>query len=179
MAQRVAQLENVTAVRGVTRPTGQPLDQTKISYQAGEVGSKLEGASSQISGKTSDLDALSGGAQKLADSLAGVRDQIHSAAGSMTSMTSTLNQVQQQLAGTQTTQVLNTIRSYANNVQSNQAAVDDVVGNATAMLNALNNSPQCDADPACSSGRAKLQQLAAAAPRPLRTGCAGQGRGSE
>ena len=28
------------------------------------------------------------------------------------------------------------------------------------MLAALNNSPQCDADPACSEGRAKLQQLA-------------------
>ena len=166
MAQRVAQLENVTAVRGVTRPTGQPLDQTKLSYQAGEVGSKLEGASSQISGKTSDLDALSVGAQKLADSLAGVRDQIHSAVGSMTSMTGTLNQVQQLLAGSQTTQMLNTIRSYANNVQGNQAAVDDVVGNATAMLNALNNSPQCDADPACSDGRAKLQELAAAGPGP-------------
>ena len=32
--------------------------------------------------------------------------------------------------------------------------------NANAMLAALNNSPQCDADPACSDGRAKLQQLA-------------------
>ena len=30
------------------------------------------------------------------------------------------------------------------------------------MLNALTNSPQCDADPACSDGRAKLEQLAAA-----------------
>ena len=49
MAQRVAQLPNIAAVRGVTRPTGQPLDQTKVSYQAGEVGSKLEDASSQIS----------------------------------------------------------------------------------------------------------------------------------
>ncbi len=171
MAQRVAQLENVTAVRGITRPTGQPVDQTKISYQAGQVGSTLEGASSQISGKTSDLDALSAGAQKLADSLASVRDQIHSAAGSMTSMTGALNQVQQQLGGAQTTQLLNTIRSYANNVGSNQAAVDDVVNNATAMLNALNSSPQCDADPACSDGRAKLQQLAASGPGPPRRMC--------
>ena len=152
MAQRVAQLPNITAVRGVTRPTGQPLDQTKISYQAGQVGSKLATASSQISSKTSDLDALSSGAQKLADTLGGVRDQIHSTARSMTAMTGTLNQVQQQLASPQTTQLLDAIRSYANNGRWTE--------NATAMLAALNNSPQCDADPACSDGRAKLQQLA-------------------
>ena len=53
MAQRVAQLPNVAAVRGITRPTGQPIEQTKVSYQAGEVGSKLEDASSQITDKTS------------------------------------------------------------------------------------------------------------------------------
>ena len=151
LAQRVAQLSNIATVRGVTRPAGQPLDQTKISYQAGQVGSKLADASSQISSKTSDLDALSSGAQKLADTLAGVRDQIRSTATSMTAMTGTLNQVQQQLSSPQTTQLIDAIRSYANN---------DLAENANAMLAALNNSPQCDADPACSDGRAKLQQLA-------------------
>ena len=55
-----------------------------------QVGTKLADASSQINSKTSDLDALSGGAQKLADSLAAVRDQIHTAASSMTAMTGTL-----------------------------------------------------------------------------------------
>ncbi|MGO4445286.1 RND family transporter [Mycobacterium sp. 2YAF39] len=160
LAQRVAQLPNVTAVRGITRPTGQPLDQTKVSYQAGQVGSKLADASSQINSKTSDLNALSGGAQKLADSLSDVRDQIHTTASSMTAMTGTLTKVQQQLSSPQTAQVLATIRSYAND----QAAVDGVADNAKAMLDALNNSPQCDADPACSNGRATLAQLASAGP---------------
>ncbi|MFI5509918.1 RND family transporter [Mycobacterium sp. NPDC051804] len=154
MAQRVAQLPNITSVRGITRPTGQPLDQTKVSYQAGEVGSKLEDASSQISSKTTDLDALSSGAQKLADTLASIRDQIQSAARSMTALTSTLNQVQQQLSSAQTSQLLDAVRSYAS-TQTNT-----VGDNATAMLAVLNNSPQCDADPACSQGRAALQQLA-------------------
>ena len=162
MAQRVAQLPNIAAVRGVTRPTGQPLDQTKVSYQAGEVGSKLEDASSQISSKTTDLDALSGGAHQLANSLAGVRDQVDRAGQSMTAMTGALNQVQQQIAGTQTAQLLNTVRTYANSIGSNQAAVNGVVNYAAPMLDALTNSPQCDADPACSDGRAKLEQLAAA-----------------
>src|SRR6478736_4734218 len=162
MAQRVAQLPNIAAVRGVTRPTGKPLDQTKVSYQAGEVGSKLEDASSQISSKTTDLDALSGGDHQLANSLAGVRDQVDRAGQSMTAMTGALSQVQQQLAGTQTTQLLDTIRSYANSVGNNQTTVNEVVNSAAPMLDALNNSPQCDADPVCRDGRAKLQQLAAA-----------------
>jgi len=152
MAQRVAQLPNVTAVRGITRPTGQPLDQTKVSYQAGQVGTKLADASSQISSKTTDLDALSSGAQKLADTLGSIRDQIHSTARSMTAMTGTLNQVQQQLSSAQTTQLLDAIKSYAGS---------GIADNANAMLAVLNNSPQCDADPACSNGRTALQQLGA------------------
>ena len=162
MAQRVAQLPDIAAVRGVTRPTGQPLDQTKVSYEAGEVGSKLHDASSQINSKTSDLDALSGGARQLADSLAGVRDQVNRAGRSMTAMSATLSQVQQQLAGTQTTQLLDTVRAYASSVGNNQTTVNEVVNSAAPMLDALNNSPQCDADPFCRDGRAKLQQLAAA-----------------
>ena len=154
MAQRVAQLPNVAAVRGVTRPTGQPLDQAKISYQAGQVGSKLEDVSTQISSRTNDLDALSNGAHQLADSLAKVRDQINGASKSMTAMTSTLSQVQQQLAGSQATQLLNSIQAYANNAGT-QTAMNNVANSAAPMLAALNNSSQCDADAACSAGRTK------------------------
>jgi len=149
MAQRVAQLPDVATVRGVTRPTGQPLNQTKVSYQAGEVGSKLQDASSTISGKKGDLDALSGGARQLANSLAGVRDQVDQAGRSMTAMSGTLNQVRQQLS--------TVAASYANNGQS---AVDGVVTAAAPMLTALNDSAECSADPTCSAGRTELQQLA-------------------
>jgi putative drug exporter of the RND superfamily len=152
MAQRVAQLPNVADVRGVTRPTGQPLDQTKVSYQAGQVGTKLADASTSISSKTSDLDALSGGAHQLATSLAGVRDQVDQAGRSVTDMTGTLTQVRQQL---------NTVAATASQARP---AVDAVVGAAAPMLAALNDSPECNADTACSAGRAELQQLAAGAP---------------
>lgn len=98
MAQRVSQLPNIVAVRGITRPSGQPLDQAKISFQAGEVGGKLEDASTQINDRTSDLDALTSGADQLATALAQVRDQIRGASGPMANFIATLNQVQQQLA---------------------------------------------------------------------------------
>jgi RND superfamily putative drug exporter len=147
MAQRVSQLPNIAAVRGITRPTGQPLDQTKLSFQAGAVGTNLENASTRISDRTTDLDALSSGADKLAASLAHVRDQIRSASGPMTELTATLNQVQQQLATA--AQLLDTIRGLA----------AGVVDSAGPMLDVLNTSPQCSADPACSAGRSHLEQL--------------------
>ena len=148
MAQRVAQLPDVADVRGITRPTGQPLDQTKVSYQAGLIGSKLADASATIGSKTSDLDALSGGARQLATSLAGVRDQVNRAGQSVTAMTGTLNQVRLQLS---------TVVAAAND---GRPTVDGVVDAAAPMLAALNDSPQCDADASCSAGRAELQQLA-------------------
>jgi RND superfamily putative drug exporter len=97
MAQRVSQLPNIAAVRGITRPDGQPLDQAKLSSQAGAVGSKLEDASTQISDRSGDLDALTRGADQLAESLAQVRDQIRGASGPMTQLSATLSQAQQQL----------------------------------------------------------------------------------
>ena len=42
MAQRVSQLPGIEMVRGITRPTGESLEQAKATYQAGEVGSKLQ-----------------------------------------------------------------------------------------------------------------------------------------
>jgi len=112
MAQRVSQLPNIAAVRGITRPTGQPVDEAKLSFQAGAVGSKLQDASTQIGDRTSDLDALVSGADQLATSLAQVRDQIRNASGPMTQLTATLNQVQQQLAAG--ANLLDNLRGLAN-----------------------------------------------------------------
>src|SRR6516164_4469829 len=157
MAQRVSQLPNIAAVRGITRPTGQPLDQAKLSYQAGGVGAKLQDVSTQISDRTNDLDALTNGADQLATSLAQVRDQIHSVGGPMTQLTTTLNQVQQQLGVA--TNVLDNMRRLASPNGSVVTLANNVVDAAAPMLDALNNIPLCNAQPACSTGRADLQQL--------------------
>jgi putative drug exporter of the RND superfamily len=157
MAQRVSQLPNIAAVRGITRPTGQPLDQTKLSSQAGAVGDKLQDVSTQISDRTNDLDALTTGADQLATSLAQVRDQIRSASGPMTQLTTTLNQVQQQLG--MAANLLDNIRGLANPNGSVATLANNVVDAAAPMLDALNTIPLCNAQPACSTGRADLQEL--------------------
>jgi putative drug exporter of the RND superfamily len=155
MAQRVSQLPNIVAVRGITRPTGQPLDQAKLSFQAGAVGGKLGDASTQISDRTNDLDALTNGADQLAAALAQVRDQIRGASGPMTQLTATLSQVQQQLAGA--ANLLDNIRGLANGPASTFA--NGVTASASSMLDALSNNPACNSDPACQS---RIAQLVAA-----------------
>lgn len=159
MAQRVSALPDITAVRGITRPAGATLTQTELSFQAGEVGAKLQTVSTQIAYRNSDLTALSSGADELADNLARVRDQVRGAEGPMTALSGTLGQAQQQLelaAG-----LLGTLRGLINSGPGTQplTGVLDATG---PMLDALNNSAQCDADSRCRSGRRQLQQLVAA-----------------
>ena len=54
MAQRVSQVPGVAMVRGITRPTGQSLEQAKTSWQVGEVGDKLDAGSKQIAEHAGD-----------------------------------------------------------------------------------------------------------------------------
>ena len=58
MAQRVSQVPGIAMVRGVTRPTGESLEQARATYQAGEVGNQLGDASHLINGRTGDLNQL-------------------------------------------------------------------------------------------------------------------------
>jgi len=157
MAQRVSQLPNIAAVRGITRPSGQPLDQAKLSFQAGQVGTKLQEVSTQISDRTSDLDALTNGADQLAAALAQIRDQIRSASAPMTQLTATLNQLQPQLANA--AGLLDNIRRLANSDGSVPGLASSIVDAVVPMLAVLNNIPLCNADPACSAGRAHLEEL--------------------
>ncbi len=153
MAQRVSQLPNIAAVRGITRPDGKPLDQAKLSYQVGQVGDALHGASTQITDKTNDLDSLTSGADQLASTLATVRDQIHSASGSVSGLTSTLSQVQGQL-GT----AANLVDSLRGMVNSSAPAVTQAAGTFGQVQAAL-NGPQCTENPWCSAGRSELAQI--------------------
>lgn len=137
MAQRVSQLPDIAAVRGITRPSGQPLDQAKMSFQAGQVGGKLEDASTQINDRTSDLDALTNGADQLATALAQVRDQIRGASGTMTEATATLSQVRQQLASA--ANVLDNVRGLASGSVS--ALVNSVAAATGPMFDGFTDQP--------------------------------------
>ena len=169
MAQRVSQLPDITLVRGITRPNGGPLEQTKVSYQAGEVGGKLDEASNVISTHGGDLDKLAGGANQLADALAMVRTQVNGAVGTVSTLVTALSAMQNAMGGDKTlndidrtAQLAGRMRSLGDALSANMGDVQNTVAWARPMVAALNVSPVCSAEPACASTRAELQALVAA-----------------
>jgi RND superfamily putative drug exporter len=166
MAQRVSQLPDVATVRGVTRPTGTPLEQATLSYQAGEIGNNLADASSKITDSIDARHELVGGAGKLADSLATVRDQLTRTTGVLDSLSKAMASMKDQLEGSQEFQ--DAQRELANAQaggepsqpsQSGSQNFADMVGTASDELDRLNNDPGCDTDPDCGQRRDRLQHL--------------------
>src|SRR5207237_931628 len=106
MSRRIADLPNIVMVRGLTRPNGEPLKETKVSFQAGEVGGKLDEASTAITDHGGDLDRLAGGAHQLADALAMVRNEVNGAVASASGLVSTLQAMVALMGGDKTIQQL-------------------------------------------------------------------------
>lgn len=75
LARRVTQLPDIDAVRGITRPNGTALEQARLSYQAGAVGSSLHDAASGINDHAHDLDELATASALIADALNMLHEQ--------------------------------------------------------------------------------------------------------
>ncbi|MUL79808.1 RND family transporter [Mycobacterium sp. CBMA226] len=167
MAQRVAQLPDIAAVRGVTRPTGAPLEQATLSFQAGEIGDKLAEATNKINGSVDQRQALVGGAGKLADSLATVRTQLTKTMGVLDSLNKSMASIKDQLESSQEFQdaqrQLDSVRDSGElpNIppRSGSQNFQDMVAMADALLEQRKNNPNCDSDPECTGQRDQLQRL--------------------
>jgi RND superfamily putative drug exporter len=164
MASRVSQLPDIALLRGITRPTGQTLQQATLSYQAGQVGTKLGDASSQIHDNSGNLDKLTGGAKQLSDSLAQVRDTVNHSMTSITSLVSTLTDIEKLYGATPNlahlddlAKLVSSMRSVGKTIGVNMFDIDQLLGWTGPVMNALNSSPVCDADPRCTAARAELQ----------------------
>ncbi len=169
MANRVAQLPDITMVRGLTRPNGEPLEQMKLSWQAGEVGGKLDEASTAIHDHNDDLNKLVNGSNQLADALAQLRDQVTAAVSSLSGTVSTLTAMEQMLGGDRTISALDQgaaltgqMKTLGNNLNTSTVNAENIAGWAGPMLNALNDSPECNADPGCVNSRSGLAAMVAA-----------------
>lgn len=167
MAQRVAQLPDIAAVRGVTRPTGAPLEQATLSFQAGEIGNKLAEATNKINGSVDQRQALVGGAGKLADSLATVRTQLTKTMGTIDSLNKSMASIKDQLESSQEFQdaqrQMDAVRNSGDvpNIppRSGTQNFQDMVAMADALLQQRKDNPGCDADPDCTGQRDQLQRL--------------------
>ena len=169
MAHRVSQLPGIEMVRGITRPTGESLEQAKATYQAGEVGSKLRDASTLIGDRTGDLNYLAWGADTLADNLGDVRGEVTQAIASVRGLVDALSYMQSRFGGDKTfrqidnaAKLVSSMRALGDTLGVNFANITDTFEWAGPVVTALNASPICNADPSCSNTRIQLQRLVTA-----------------
>lgn len=170
MAYRVSQLPDIDLVRGITRPTGESLEQARLSFQAGEIGKPLNQAADLIIGQNNNLNLLVYGADQVADVLGAVRGQLGQTLGTVAGLVQALTLMQNQFGGDRTLQefdeankLLNAIHGLGDSIGLNVGdAISAFSQNIDPVLNALNASPVCDADPACVTTRDQLRQAAIA-----------------
>lgn len=169
MAQRISQLPDIATVRGITRPTGETLEVASTTYQAGEVGKRLNDAAAQITGHASDLDRLTEGANAVADGVVDLRAGINPAIGGIRGLVDALAYLQNQFGGEKTlgdigntTQLVGRIRELGDALgeySAYMAATLDMIG---PVMTALDASPICDSDPSCAGARVQLQRVVTA-----------------
>ncbi|OPE49617.1 hypothetical protein BV510_22080 [Mycolicibacterium diernhoferi] len=166
MAQRISQLPDIAAVRGITRPNGEMLTEARATHQAGEVGGKLGEATDLIDENDSRLTQLSEGAHALAAALDKIRDQVVGSADSMRTILKSLVEIEQEYGGEETLKDINvgaalvtTMRTLGKTMG---VGLEQVVLNYTwmaPMVALLKSSPMCTLDPACNAVRIDMERI--------------------
>ncbi|CAN7472946.1 RND family transporter [Mycolicibacterium frederiksbergense] len=169
MANRISQLPDIAAVRGITRPNGEMLTEARATHQAGEVGDKLGEATTLIDENDSRLTQLSEGAHTLAAALDKIRDQVMAAAPSVRTILTSLVEIEQEYGGAATLNDIDVgarlVTVMRNLGRSMGVGLEQVVLNYTwmaPMVALLDNSPICTLDPACNAVRIDMKRIVTA-----------------
>jgi RND superfamily putative drug exporter len=163
LAHRVSALPGIDLVRGITRPTGDVLEQAKTSYQVGEVGDKLLDGSTQIQAGDSDLSRLSGGAHQMADVLGDVKSKVLAAVLPVRSLVGALTDMQTKMGGSKSlddvdnsTGLVANMRGLGRTLNDNISKIAGIYAWADPLVNVLNNNPLCNLDQRCMASRNDL-----------------------
>lgn len=166
MAHRISQIPGVAAVRGVTRPRGESLEEARATRQAGEVGDQLGDAAGLIDRRTADLDRLSSGARQLSDGLTELRNQVGQSVGTVRSLVDALVFLQNQFGGgralaefDQANRLVNSIRALGDAMQVSFAGLATSFDWVDPVVEALDASPICDANPVCGTARIEFHKV--------------------
>jgi putative drug exporter of the RND superfamily len=166
MADRISQLPNIAAISGITRPTGNVPEQFRATYQAGAIGSFLQGGSELISDHTGDLNKLSQGTDTLAQNLDSVRGQVTQLAASVQELENTFSSTKDQYSGETLVkevdlgaQLVDHIDKITNDMGWNFTGGKNLFSWLGPVLMSLRGNPVCDADESCTNTRDAFEQL--------------------
>ena len=166
MADRVSQLPNIAAISGITRPTGNVPEQFRATYQAGAIGTFLQGGSELINDHTSELNRLSEGAGTLASNLDEVRGQVGRLAASVQDLENSMSSTKDQYSGDAlvkqvdiTAQLVDHVNSLTNAMGFTYGGAKDFFSWIGPVVMALRGNPVCDLDESCSNTRDTFEQL--------------------
>ena len=167
MASRVSQIPGVTQVIGVTRPTGDKLEQAELSWQNGQIGNRLAGAVDDGQNRRGDLEQLRTGAFQLADGLTQLDTQVRTnlapLAGILDQASTAGQQIQQyqpilrQLAAS--APALDRASQNAPQLAALTRQTSAALATVTSILPILDNAPWCTQVPQCAALRAQTRNL--------------------
>ncbi|MBY4576117.1 hypothetical protein ACN94_21540, partial [Gordonia paraffinivorans] len=167
MASRVSQIPGVTRVIGVTRPTGDKLEQAELSWQNGQIGDRLAGAVDDGQNRRGDLEQLRTGAFQLADGLTQLDTQVRTnlapLAGILDQASTAGQQIQQyqpilrQLAAS--APALDRASQNAPQLAALTRQTSAALATVTSILPILDNAPWCTQVPQCAALRAQTRNL--------------------
>lgn len=168
VAEAVARVPGVEAVRSVTRPEGARIEQAQLPTQVGLVGDRLREAEEKLSGGAGGVERLRDGADALADGARRVSE----------------GAVQADEAAGELARGLGQARDGATRLQEGAGAAEEGAGRLTAgseelaiglrtlrertrpaveglgdILAALDDDPLCTADPVCRQAREGLREI--------------------
>ena len=166
-AATLARMPGVTAVRGITRPSGTPIEAAELTRQLAKVGNRLGEAQDSLAGG-SGVDRLAAGAGQLsggADRLAGGADRAQDAVdlvlAGLARESAGLNEA---IDGTDAAadgarQLRDGAYLLADALRDARDQTATAVQGLGRIYVALSNDPICTADPICATSRAGIRRI--------------------
>lgn len=139
-AQRLTKLDDVASVQWLTRPTGQPMDQTSLMYNVGTMGTMLSQNQIVMEDRTKSMRQMT---------------------ENMGEMMSTIKGMQKSMkAAQQTTKQINAMsgpmQSSINQLKTSMNQFNSVLGPMKASVNA---QPNCASDPMCAGAKSAISNM--------------------
>ncbi|MFA4082839.1 RND family transporter [Mycobacteroides salmoniphilum] len=160
MAQRISQLPGVTAIRGITRPTGVKLQDATLSGQTGKIAEGIDSSLGQVNQNRGQLTELTQGADQLAAGLRQLRDALGAAMPVLTELSSVTDQYQVLVSKLgEAKPAVDRLTSLGPAFDSGIEAVRRAAGAVTPVNDALRATELCTSDPQCARVQENLQAL--------------------